>query len=728
MPPPPPGDVRRFPTGSEYAAALQNTSLCFRDSDLHGATPELTRLGLPRAISGNFASVFSLTSPASGARYAVKCFTRCVSDQNDRYQAISRHLTGLPAARLSQPWNMGFDYLADEILVGSERYPVLKMEWIQGQSLASWLDLHHHESSQVGKLAQHFEALIGDLHSHGIAHGDLQHGNLLVAPDLTFRLVDYDGMYVPALAGLPGTEDGHRNYQSPLRGAGDFGPDVDRFSGWVISTALRAVAADSSLWADLHEPSGEYLLLSEDDYKAPAVSPRFARLLSHPDSDVAQSARQIADLSSAPMSAIPRVSTGANAKSAGPRPTVAGPTRGAGLPDWLRDHVPAPASSPATPARRLDQGFHHRRRARDLLVLPVLSVSFAVPLLAVLGILSVGIMAAGATVATGTVYLYGTRRSRVECQEVRQLVRELKEQKWAAQHPGAAAERLARERDSFEGAERKRAAQADQEGQRITREHQRRLAKIESDRQKQEQSLRTRMTRLDGELAADLDKRLQRHQQQYVEDHLRRSLIEKAKIPGIGRALKDALAAVGVRTAADFHGITHVRTGGRYNNVTAYVDLAHGGRVDVKGIGPAKADALEQWRNQQIAAARSRCPAALPATEQRVAQMEFQRRKADLQSRNRDIGSETARARQRAEQDLQQARERLHAEADRARNTARARREAFARRTLHIQQAATEIPGLEAALGTAVQSRRRLSAFAYLRFLVTGPPGSSSRS
>ncbi|MFB7779665.1 hypothetical protein [Streptomyces bauhiniae] len=153
---------------------------------------------------------------------------------------------------------------------------------------------------------------------------------------------------------------------------------------------------------------------------------------------------------------------------------------------------------------------------------------------------------------------------------------------------------------------------------------------------------------------------------------------------------------------------------------TELCDLAYGGRVDVKGIGPAKAKALEQWRNQQIAAARSRCPATLPASERHAAQTEFQRRKADLQSRIRDIASEAETARQRAEQDLQHARERLHQEADRARTAARAQREAFARRALQIQQAATEIPGLEAALAVALQRRRRLSAFAYLRFLVTG--------
>ncbi|AEW95296.1 MULTISPECIES: protein kinase domain-containing protein [Streptomycetaceae] len=708
---------------------MQNTTLCFRHPDLRGAEPALTGLGLPKAISGNFASVFSLALPGGGDRYAVKCFTRYVPDQNERYQAISKHLTSLPSARLSQPWNMGFDYLADEILVNGERYPILKMEWVQGQGLASWLDHHHRDSTQVRKLADRFTALIDDLHTHGIAHGDLQHGNLLVAPDLTLRLVDYDGMYVPALAGRHGTEDGHRNYQSPLRGGRDFGPDMDLFSGWVIHTALKAVAADPRLWADLHEPSGEYLLLSEDDYKAPAASPRFARLLNHPDPDVAQSAQQLADLVDTPISAIPRLRTRAQSSGTGPQPSGTGHasgTPGTGLPDWLREHVLVAESSDAAPSHPEGPGFRHRRRTRDLLALPVLLVSLAVPVLFALGVLSIGIIATAASATAGLVFFENTRRTRPELREVRQQLKALKERKWAAQNPAAAAAQLDKEIESFEDSERERAADADRESQRLTRQHQQRLAKIESDKQKLERDLRLQLTRLDDELTADIARRLALHQQRYLEGQLQNALIEDAKIPGIGQALKRALASAGIRTAADFHGVTIVSAGGRYSNLTAYIDRTGGGRIDVKGIGPTKARALEQWREQRVVAARFRSPTKLPADQLQAARAESRQRKTDLQGRLRDIASQAASATQNAEQNLQQARGRLRQEAERARATARARREAFARRSVQIRQASDEIPVLDAALAAGVQRRRQLSAFSYLRFLTTGRPGSGA--
>lgn len=730
MPRPQPGTSQRFPTGSEYATALQNTNLCFQHSDLRGAEPAVTGLGLPKAISGNFASVFELKAAGGRDRYAVKCFTRHIPDQNDRYRLISGHLTSLPKSGLSQPWNMGFDYLDDEILVEGKRYPVLKMEWLQGQGLAAWLDHHHRESAQVEQLAERFEALLEDLYTHGIAHGDLQHGNLLVAPDLSFRLVDYDGMYVPALAGQRGTEDGHRNYQSPLR-SGNFGPDIDRFSGWIIHTALRAVAADPRLWADLHEPSGEYLLLAEDDYQAPTASPRFARLLSHPTPEVAQSARKIADLLTTPMNAIPRLQTPVHGHRTDPRgnasQTSAAKSR-TGLPNWLHDHIPAQASSPDSRSESHDVGFHYRRRMLDLVVLPLSLASFAVLPLVVLGVLSLGIIVAVTLGAGGAVMLDTARRSRPECRELAQRVRELKKRGWEARHPEAATEQLARERDTFEEGERKRAADADQKGRQLTHDHQKRLAKVESDTQKKERGLRARLMRLDDDLTIDLRKRLEEHKKRYVELQLRQDLIARAKIPGIGSALKDALRAAGVRTAADFQGITLLRTGGHYNSVTAYITLNNGLRVDVKGIGPTKAQALERWRNQQLLGAQTRCATVtLPSDEMRAAKADFQRRRTELRDRLRDAAAEGDSAREKAADHLRQAREQLRRRADRERTAARGQREAFAQRSLQLQQATAAIPALDAALTGARRNRRGLSTLSYLRFLLTSRPTSPPR-
>src|SRR5438093_695743 len=84
------------------------------------------------------------------------------------------------------------------------------------------------------------QGLAAGLREAGMAHADLQHGNVLLIPGskdnaLALRLVDYDGMYVPALADRPSGELGHPNYQHPLRvDQAGYNPGVDRFSHLVI--------------------------------------------------------------------------------------------------------------------------------------------------------------------------------------------------------------------------------------------------------------------------------------------------------------------------------------------------------------------------------------------------------------------------------------------------------------------------------------------------------------
>ncbi|NUU24393.1 MAG: hypothetical protein HOV68_23255, partial [Streptomycetaceae bacterium] len=298
------GRAGAYPTGATYAEALQNTALCFADPELRGGRVAVTRLGLPRPISGAFASVFTVTS-ADGGKFAVKCFTREVPDQAERYREISARLAELDDAGLSQPWKMSFEYLTRGVLVNGHWYPVLKMGWVDGVNLSEWLEAHHRDAPAVHRLAGRFAALTGDLAGAGIAHGDLQHGNLLVAPDGTLRLVDYDGMYVPALAGRKATENGHRNYQSPRRTADDFGPDLDRFSAWLIHTSLVAISREPDLWPTLHEPGGEYLLLTSEDFSAPAASARFPSLLGHRDPAVRDLADRLGRLVDVALAAIP---------------------------------------------------------------------------------------------------------------------------------------------------------------------------------------------------------------------------------------------------------------------------------------------------------------------------------------------------------------------------------------------------------------------------------------
>ncbi|HEV3312597.1 MAG TPA: hypothetical protein VG815_18950, partial [Chloroflexota bacterium] len=229
-----------WPTPQDYNEAVQNPNVNFRDPELRAARASLTPSGLPLPITGNFASVYRMSI---GARpLAVRCFFREFADMQARYAAISRHLQ---AARPG--YTTGFSYLNDGIAIRGKPFPVLKMDWVEGVLLDDYVRKHLADRKALANLAEGWMRMAATLRAHGVAHGDLQHGNVLVRNG-ALCLVDYDGMFVPALAGKSSCELGHPNYQHPARDAALFGAHMDNFSHWLMYLSLAAVAEDPDLW------------------------------------------------------------------------------------------------------------------------------------------------------------------------------------------------------------------------------------------------------------------------------------------------------------------------------------------------------------------------------------------------------------------------------------------------------------------------------------------------
>jgi hypothetical protein len=261
-----------YPTPSDYQEALQFPATAFLDPVLAAGTPAQGPLGLPQPITGAFAAVFPVDTP--GGRFAVRCFLTRVDDQAARYRAVARHL-----AEAALPHTVAFDYQPEGVRVGGKTYPVLKMAWAEGEGLAAFVERHRLDAATLRALAEAWRTLLADLGAAGIAHGDLQHGNVLVQDNdgaLRLVLVDYDTLFVPALAGRTSAEVGHRNYQHPDRTETDFDASLDHFPGLVVYTALRALEAQPDLWAEFS--TGENLLFQAGDFYDPQASPLFAAL------------------------------------------------------------------------------------------------------------------------------------------------------------------------------------------------------------------------------------------------------------------------------------------------------------------------------------------------------------------------------------------------------------------------------------------------------------------
>lgn len=272
-----------WPNPNEYVEALQNPQQAFGDVDLKAGKVVTNKLGLPRPISGNFATVFEVEG--EGRRWAVRCFLREVTDQQQRYAAISDHLR-----MHALPFMVDFHYLPEGIRIRGKWYPILKMDWSPGTRLDIAIEQHLDNTDRLRALAERWIVLCRSLRHAQIAHGDLQHGNILVTDRDEIKLIDYDGMIVPDVVAMPTHEIGHRHYQHPTRETlNGIAPDnfvaVDSFSEHVIGLSMLAVSIDPSLWSKTGAGE-ENLLFRDADFRAPDNSRAFELLTTHEDSRI----------------------------------------------------------------------------------------------------------------------------------------------------------------------------------------------------------------------------------------------------------------------------------------------------------------------------------------------------------------------------------------------------------------------------------------------------------
>ncbi|HAV61154.1 MAG TPA: hypothetical protein DCY13_02175 [Verrucomicrobiales bacterium] len=267
----------KWPNHADYAEALQNPEICFDLPELQTGIVATTPLGLPRALSGNFATVYEVAG--GGETHAVRCFIRQVTNQQARYAALDRYL-----APLELPFMVPFEFVDRGIRVLDQLYPIVKMAWVSGAPLHQWLESRLTAKEEIAWLAADWRNLMRDLRLHRIGHGDLQHGNILVTDDGDLRLVDYDGIYVPLFARERSPELGHANFQHPQRSPAFYDERLDHFSGLLIYLSLRALAAEPALWDEFF--NGDNLLATAVDLRVPACSALWPRLLKSPDDDV----------------------------------------------------------------------------------------------------------------------------------------------------------------------------------------------------------------------------------------------------------------------------------------------------------------------------------------------------------------------------------------------------------------------------------------------------------
>ena len=202
--------------------------------------------------------------PQAHKDVAVKCFLKEQEGRAESYQLIAQEL-----AYTSSSFLTPFRYLDKEIFVESqstndEEFPVVLMDWVEGETLDRYIQSHLADPNALRLLAFQFSRLASWLLSQPFAHGDLKPDNILVRSDGTLTLVDYDGMFVPAMEGTAARELGSPDFRHPLRTAERFNEHIDDFPLAVILLSLKALSLSPSLWNTYG--ASDRLLFSATDY------------------------------------------------------------------------------------------------------------------------------------------------------------------------------------------------------------------------------------------------------------------------------------------------------------------------------------------------------------------------------------------------------------------------------------------------------------------------------
>lgn len=263
----------QYPLISEYMAAIRDAHDNLEQ--LSHLVPVMDKYGEPYRSGGAFAVVFKMQDEQTGKCYALKCFTEEQEGRAEAYRQIAEELEFVDS-----PYVTSVKYLENELFVDSscddDEFPVLLMDWVEGDTMEAYIAAHHGDSHAMSMLCYRFCKLAAWLRSQPFAHGDIKPDNIMVRPDGTLTLVDYDGMFVPAMKGQPSPTIGTKDFSHPLRTIDDFDETIDDFALASIALSLKAISLDASLLEQYGAP--DRLLFSATDYLNLSTSKAFAAL------------------------------------------------------------------------------------------------------------------------------------------------------------------------------------------------------------------------------------------------------------------------------------------------------------------------------------------------------------------------------------------------------------------------------------------------------------------
>lgn len=274
-----------YPNIRQIVTALKNPKNSYKNQILFGGSIISSK---SRVIyfAGGYSVVFPFKSK-SGNIVALKIWFANIGNVEKKYNEITKRLESI-----NYRYFVRFQFKKNAILINGRLYPILIMDWIGGKSLKEYINENISNSAKIKTLAAKFMKMVAFLHKQKIAHGDLQHGNILVKPDGNLVLIDYDSMFVPSLNGIQDVIKGIPAYQHPKRMRNShIHHKLDYFSELVIYFSIQVFAYHPELWSKYSV--AEELLFSKQDLHEPENSTLIGKLLFSKNNQISSLASEL---------------------------------------------------------------------------------------------------------------------------------------------------------------------------------------------------------------------------------------------------------------------------------------------------------------------------------------------------------------------------------------------------------------------------------------------------
>lgn len=277
--------MSNYPSRTDIVTAMRNPQISFKSNEIIGGSV-IQKGSRVIQYSGGYTTVFPFKK-STGDKVAVRLWIADIGDAKKRSLEISNYLKKLNNAHFA-----GFKYIDDAVLVNGTFHPIVLMDWVDGKTLKEYINSNIYDSGIILDLADKFKEMVQYFHKENIAHGDLQHGNLLIRKDGSIVVIDYDSMYITPLDGMTDIIKGLPGYQHPSRQKNkQVTPYLDYFSELIIYLSLLVFAEKPDLWETYYET--EDLLFSKEDFSNPNSSKLISDCLQSPNKNIADLAKEL---------------------------------------------------------------------------------------------------------------------------------------------------------------------------------------------------------------------------------------------------------------------------------------------------------------------------------------------------------------------------------------------------------------------------------------------------